>query len=85
MKLHGGVGNVELVFYSGGKDVPVGTNGLLVGCRHGKHYLAVARNGVVHLARVERGETQICLLLLLVEEAVENFDGVGALLVDVIS
>ena len=39
----------------------------------------------MHLARVERGETQICLLLLLVEEAVENFDGVGALLVDVIS
>ena len=76
---------MELLFDVSCEHVPVGTYCLLLACRNCEHDATVAWDSVVQFARVELSKAKIHLLLLLVEEASENLDGVSAFLVDVVA
>ena len=76
---------MELLFHVGCEDVPVYAYCLLLVSRNCEYDDAVTGNGVVELARVELSQTKVHLVLLHVEEARENLDGVGTLLIDVVA
>ena len=83
---HLGVGDVELVLDIGGEDVPVGLDVLLEVVGNGNDKHAVARDGVMKLAAVELSEADALILGHLgKEEAAQQLDGVGTLLVDVVA
>ena len=80
------VGHVELVFHLSAEDVPVGLHLLLHIVGHGDDEHAVAGDGVVQLARMELGQLHALIALpRLIEEAAQQLDGVGTLLVDVVA
>ena len=84
-ELHCGVGYMVFLCHVGGKDVPGGFHFFFLVERNAEHHGTVARDGVVHLAGVETGETAAILLVDGVKEACKDLDGVGPLLVDVIA
>ena len=78
--------DVELFLHVGGKDVPVGLDVLLDSIGNGNDEHTVTRDGIVHLAAIELGKTDAFVLLhLSKEEASEQLDGVGTLLVDIVA
>ena len=78
--------DVELVGHVGGEDVPVGLHILLQVRRYADDEHAVAGYGVVQLARVELCQAHTLIAAHgLEEEAPEELDGVGTLLVDVVA
>ena len=86
-EVHALLRNMELVFHLGGKDVPVSTNllfGLVLYC---KHNLSVTRDGIVHLSAVEACQEDAIFLFLHfhIEETGQHLDGIGALLVDIVT
>ena len=77
---------MELVLHLRGKHVPVGTHVLLEVVGHGHHEVAVAGDGIVEFAAMELCQRDALVAFhRLEDEACEQFDGVGALLVDVVA
>ena len=67
------------------KDIPFGPDVFLGLEGHGKDDDAVARNGIVQLAGVEADQAQAVAFLHLIEEACQDFQRIGAFLVDVVA
>ena len=85
-EIHRLFGHVEFICHFCGKDIPVGLDLFLQFCGHGKHHLTVARNSIVQFSAIETCQTQAGDFLLLdKQEAGQNLDGIGALLVDVVA
>ena len=78
---------MELIFYLRSENVPVCPYLLLSLVLDSKDNLSIARDGVMHLAAVEAYQTELTIQLFVLqeEEAGEYLDGIGALLVDVIT
>ena len=76
---------MEFLFHIANEHVPVGTHLFLLVGRNSKHDNTIARNSVVELARIEVSHAHVELAHFLVNEACEHLDGIGALLVDVVT
>ena len=84
-ELHGGLRHTVLFLDVGGIEVPVDADGLLHRDGNGDGGTCLAGNGVVQSASLYVGYQDGHLLQFLIQEAEEQFVGIGTLFVDIVT